>query len=431
MSEWQIIDLSITLLSPLQLGTETSVGNYETTRQTIPGAVLRGAIAERALAACSQPDYQHHHFDCPDRKGCPFWQLFGQDAEPLWGFAYPVKVGPGWPFPLTARTCKYHPGYEAGDGKKHHGVHDTLVGQFMVDLLTDKQFPLRERLQPELNGELATLTHLLPDRCPEEGCDAPLKPARGCYSVADQTPDYAGRLSVRSATHVGINRARSVAEDSLLFTQESIEVKSNDIIFHARVRVTSAQLDRLQPYLQEQEYFIGRGRSRGNGHVRISMVNTTEAMSAVSKRVKGFNLTVQAAFARPRLEDPRIQTALPGTLFSITLRSPMILEHYGQPTILPQAVDLSVPEAYLLRAWARSTVVGGWHGAARLPRRTQLAAQEGSVYLYWTAQDVEDAELQKQLQTLEVQGVGAERARGYGQVTVCAPFHTHERLEYS
>lgn len=431
MSEWQVVKLSITLLSPLQLGTQTSVGNYEMTRRMIPGAVFRGAIAERALATCTQPTYKQQHRACPERAECPFWQLFRPDAEPLWGFAYPAKVGPAWPFPLTARTCKYHPGYVAGDGRTYHGVYDTLVGQFIIDLLTDIQFPLRARLQPELAGELAQVTGLLSTQCPAEGCTGALKPASGCYSIADGAPDYAGRLQVRSITHVGINRARSVAEDSLLFTQETIEVEGSDIVFHARVRVATAQLARLKPYLDEQEYFIGRGRSRGNGHVRISLINEPDSASTVPERVKHFNHTVQAALKRARSDDSRVQITMPGTLFSVTLRSPLILEHFGQPTLLPTAKDMGVPGARLLRAWARSEVVSGWHSAARLPRRTHLAACAGSVYLYWTEESVATRTLQEQLQALEIEGVGGERARGYGQVTVCAPFHTQNRLEYS
>ncbi len=426
MSDWHTLDVQVTPLSPLQLGNESGVGNYETTNQVIPGAVLRGAVAEATLAKCTYPKYKTNHTACPDREGCPFWQIFSGQG-PRWGFAYPGKTGPVWPLPLTARTCKLHPGYDAGDGETYHGVHDTLIGQFVYDLLADPCFPLRsDQLQPKLEGNPTRLASVLPATC--SACEGTLKPVSGVYAWdAASGPVYAGRLLVRRATHVGINRARGVAEDALLFTQETIEAETRGVTFHARVSVPATRAESLRPYLDEREYFIGQGRSRGNGHVRLSVRDHTPASLPV--RLEAFRVAVAAALNRARQDDDRINPNLPGTLFSLTLRSPMIVQQSGQPLTAPTPVLLRLPQATLLRAWARTEIVGGWDHAARLPRRTRLAIQTGSVFLYWTPQAAEDKSLLEKLLQAEAVGIGEERSRGYGQVTVCAPFHRFHRLE--
>lgn len=425
MSDWEVLEVQVTPLSPLHIGTESSIGNYNMTREVIPGTALRGAVARAVLAECTRKTQMSDHAACPDRQDCPFWKIFGE-REPHWGYGYPAKTGPAWPVPLTARTCKLHPGYERGDGKTYHGVYDTLVGQFVYDLLTDPCFPLREQLQPGLEGELAEVAGLMPLTCPQ--CDGALKPARGFYAWSTQSgPGYAGRLPVRRATHVGINRARGVAEDALLFTQETIEVETGGVTFHAWVSVPPKCAETLRPYLDEKEYFVGRGRSRGNGHVRVSLRD--RPVVPLGDRLRTFRSAVTAALGRASEYDDRVEPNLPGTLFSLTLRSPMILEQFGQPLTLLKPALLGLPEATLVRAWARTEIVGGWDQAARLPRRTRLAIRTGSVFLYWMPQEAADATLLERLKQIETMGVGEERPRGYGQVTVCAPFHRFHRLE--
>src|SRR3989304_4450390 len=113
MNGQRVYALRIDALSSLVLGDESGIGNFEQTSSYIPGSALRGALAEKTLHACTRPEYLHNHRQCPDRETCPFWLLFADD-DTLFGDAYPGKVGPVYPFPLTARTCKYYPGLESG-----------------------------------------------------------------------------------------------------------------------------------------------------------------------------------------------------------------------------------------------------------------------------------------------------------------------------
>lgn len=429
MSAWQTIMLQITPLSPLHLGAESNLGNVAASEHVIPGAMVRGAVAAAILNECTHRDYWRNHADCPAREDCPFWQVFNPAHEPLWGFGYPAPFPMAWPFPLTARTCKRDPGYERRDsGKlKGHGVYDALIGQVVDGMLADPRFPQRDQLQPNLGDKLAKIPALLRTTCPI--CDQPLKPASGVYAYTKDTkPSYAEQVSVRRATHVGINRARSVAEDSLLFTQESLDMEAQRLDFYARVHIPQVIWPTVAPYLNGYEYHIGRGRSRGQGRVAVYAEEITPP--DLTERIEAFNLAVNGALKRLQPADDRIQAPLSGTLFSITLRSPLILERFGQPRAVIEPEDIGLADrAHLIRAWARTEVIGGWDSAARLPRRTHLAMQAGSAFVYWTPTSTDENALVDHLTEIEMTGIGAERARGYGHVSVCAPFHTFNRLD--
>jgi CRISPR-associated protein Csx10 len=327
---------------------------------------------------------------------------------------------------LTARTCKLYPGYDAGDGKTYHGVYDAMLDQFVYGLLSDPEYPMRDRLQPALEGTWADLKEPLDDACPV--CGQALTPAEGTYVHGEGgVPGYAGRVSVRRATHVGINRARAVAEDGLLFTLETIEPLSAGALFHAQVVTPQACAAVLREHL-EGEGYVGRGRSRGLGRVELWVHQEREPGDGLARRLENFERAVNSVLAPYTSQDRQIEPSLPGALFSVTLRSPAILESFGRPLARLNPEKLGLPEVALLQAWARTEVVTGWDGAARLQRRTRLGLQAGSVFLYWIPPEADRESATRQLKKIELEGVGEERARGYGQVAVCAPFHVHHRL---
>jgi CRISPR-associated protein Csx10 len=228
---------------------------------------------------------------------------------------------------------------------------------------------------------------------------------------------------------VGINRARGVAEDGLLFVQEIIEPAREGFAFYARVAVPQTEVDLLRPYLDGARYVVGRGRSRGLGAVEVAIRREGASSPDLQTRLADFQRAARAVRRFYAEQDPRIGLDTAGTLFSLTLRSPAIFERYGRPLLVPTPAMLGLPpEVRLVRAWARPETVGGWNAAAGLPRRTRLAARAGGVYLFWVPPSVDRSALMDCLNRLEVEGIGRERARGYGQVTVCAPFHVHNRL---
>jgi CRISPR-associated protein Csx10 len=151
-----------------------------------------------------------------------------------------------------------------------------------------------------------------------------------------------------------------------------------------------------------------------------SVVDTSD----LDDRVRDFNYAVEHALYQAHEADSRVQVEFSGRFFSLTLRAPVTLELDGMPTARPEPSDIGVSGAVRVRSWARTSVVGGWNAAARLPHRTRLAVQAGAVYLFYAPSEVKENELTQQLEALEIQGIGTWRERGLGQVTVCAPFHT-------
>lgn len=421
-----VVWLRISPQTPLLLGNKSGVGNYQRTEEFIPGSMIRGAVAKKLL------DHSQKVFNA----------LFAED-EPYFGNAYLGGAGPVWPFPLTARTCKRYPGLSSGttdDDKKHHGVIDVLAADFAYDLISDPHFPQREILQPnEPQWDPRQLPDIRTklDQCPvckaqqapspldassDDTKDFPMQPAAGYYTWAGQSPLKVTPAPTMRTTHVGINRARAVAQDQLLFTQEKLVVHKTSDAFFARVSVPLEKVDALQEAV-EGTHYVGRGRSRGNGRVFIE-IEPVNATASLNDRLFNFQLRLSAALVA--YKNDKVLTDLSGTFFSVTLRSPAILHFAGRPQRVPTAASLGLTEANnisCLRAWARTEIVGGWDSAARRPRRKALAAAVGSVYLFWADSSVDREMLEAELARAELNGLGDDRERGYGQFTVCAPFH--------
>lgn len=408
--------ITVYLQGPVLLGDESGVGNYEQTIDYIPGAVLRGAIATHILQADAQAF--RRVFDAAER-------------PPRFGNAYPAwpEVW-AYPFPATARTCKQYLGY-ATDKHEGHGVFDILVEQALYELLSDPQFPYRERLLPTLGTRWAELANGYDPRCPyeqDQKCGEQVKPATGYYILRSGGPGPAPEPQISRATHVGINRARGVAEDNLLFTLETIENAAN-FGFRGQLVYDDTCEDDLERLIglrgQVNTFRIGRGRSRGMGLAKIQI---DVPPSAPSEKIKDRLDLLQREF-RKAVQEHYAQVGgldfTPGYFFSLTLRAPAILTGSdGLPSLWPDLSKTKLAAVWPLRAWARTTVVGGWDAAAGLPRRTRQAIEAGAVYLYYAPETtLPRAALIPALEALELAGVGEQRERGYGQLTVCAPFH--------
>jgi len=425
----QIRQLTVRLKGPLLLGDESGAGNYERTADHIPGSVLRGAVAARLLDDLPKDyAYVRNHARCPADRAPNFWRVFGATSFPCFGNAYPAQPDQwAFPFPATARTCKHHPGYATDDHSDNHGVFDTLVEQAVYDLVSDPRFPHRADLMPGLGTAWATLQAHSDPRCPHPACDqASVKPATGHYSLGPARPSPTPRPTISRATHVGINRARGVAEDALLFTLETIDQPGSE--FRGQLVYDDAYATYLETALRLDgrpvEYAIGRGRSRGMGLVEIS-VDVPPHIPDLGDRLNRLNREFCAALARYHAQDSRVPAQLPGRFFSLTVRAKAILTAAdGTPALWPDLAALGLQDAWPMRAWARTTVVGGWDAGAQLPRCTRQAVQAGAVYLYYLAGDVmTEQELIDLLGAVEYDGVGEQRERGCGQLTVCAPFH--------
>jgi CRISPR-associated protein Csx10 len=413
--------LTIHPQSPVLCGDESVVGNYRETLDYIPGSVLRGAIAEWILT----------------QDKTAFHRIFSESAQPpRFGNAYPTFSDVwGYPFPATARTCKQHSGYATANKPDGHGVFDILIPQALYELSSDPRFPHRSILLPEAGDDYLTLARSYEPYCPYRDekagtpkCAADVKPISGFYVLRPDGPGPAPRPRIARATHVGINRARGVAEDALLFTLETIE-PTTEGEFRGEVlydEAYAADFERLLNFEGAGQVLrIGRGRSRGMGKVEVTLAPVLDQPS--QKALEERQVRLQEAFEKESqryAEVPGFALAS-GYFFTLTLRSPAFFtDAAGLPSVWPDLTNTPLQAALRLRSWARTTLVGGWHSAARLPRRMRQAVEPGAVYLYFVPADhLTKAALLDALLRLELDGVGDQRERGFGQLTICAPFH--------
>jgi len=409
------IDFQVRTLSPLYVGQLNPTGLYGATHHYLPGAVLRGALAEVLLAHCTQPDYGRSHDRCPDKDACPFYALFGDGNRPIFHNAYPIAApggGPSYPMPLTALTCRSARGFcDPKKPEEHHGVFDQLIA-------------------------LAACEEAL--GLWEEQCGGPLlaPPERKCPICEDKTDTLDGfyegtlaegfigaRAKIRRRSQTAINRSRGTAAEAMLYTQETIVPNT---YLRGSVLAEADQIQVLKDALPRVEA-LGRGRSRGLGRVLIE-VKPPRHESALLDRIIAFNERLRAA---RRLYHEDLPALSAEWFFTLDLLSDTQFTCKGLPYAHPDPAEWELPagtEVTLVRAFAHHGTAGGWVVGARLPRRTAPVAVMGSVYLYRVRGAPPEA-LQPALSRLESQGLGAERERGYGQVMICLPFHLKEREE--
>ena len=218
-----------------------------------------------------------------------------------------------------------------------------------------------------------------------------------------------------------------MAEDALLFTLETVEA-GPDGQLRARLTYDDAYTADLTAALdlggRTETFYIGRGRSRGLGCVEIRADSAPSSLD-MDDRLEALNREVCRVMEPYYSKDGRVTDRFPGHFFSLTLCAAAILTAPdGLPALWPDLEPFGLADAWPLRAWARTTTVGGWDTAAALPRFTRPAIEPGAVYLFYLPPGkMERKTLVSRLETLEQAGLGAERERGYGQITVCTPFH--------
>lgn len=399
------LEVEIKLASPMILGSGKSFGTFSETLPFLPGAALRGAVADILLAQSSHAE--HSGRVQPD---CAFCQIFDGVSEPVFENFYPSSTAqPTWPLPLTAHTCKAHPGFPNPDKPaiERHGGYDILMRQYWFEQAFENGWQMPFVRQP---------------RCPQ--CGAEMQPLSGFFGEG-ALKYYRIQPTIKRMTRTAINRQRMVAQDKLLYTLEVLDAEVKEPIrLNSTVAVEAHQSAQLMQVLGQVRR-LGMAKSRGLGAVTVTAKPRTQPLlPPVSDRLTQFNAAMKQETAL--LEKLNAFSPLkPGDLyFTVDLLADALLADQGIPVpYLPaEQLQISAPVA-LVRWWARSQIAGGWFAAARLPRRTALATALGSVFLY-RVNGMALAELGAQLEHLEARGIGTERARGFGQIAICMPFHT-------
>jgi len=393
------LDIKAKLRGPLLLGTDRESTFYNETRDYIPGGAVRGALAEIMLGADAQQD---------------FVTLFGPDASsPIFENLYPTPSGAlTYPLPLSARTCKYLGGFTTEEKGEHHGMGDILIRQAVFEALLETGVPLPALYEP---------------LCPT--CHRQVKPELGFYGM---TPLHDGRTlaydkaiaPVRRTSRTAINRQRGTSAERMLYTLGTILPDDKLDSLRGSIGCSDQQEAILQQWLPNVEW-IGKGRSRGLGHITLEIVDEPDpGLPPLPTRVERFDAAVRdewrfyerVANAEPLAEDVHF--------FAVDLVAPALLTRAGLPATRPDLKEWGLPgeTAQIFRAFTRQGTVGGWHMGGRLPRRTALVTNMGSVFMVQvngsSLNDLKDS-----LQKLENDGLGEERERGFGRVLISSPIH--------
>ena len=391
------ITFTIKVKSALHIGqAPLGAGEYLFTQRHIPGSALRGALAEVCIAQGMQPE-----------PGSDFETLFEGPAAVRFEPAYPAKSNRwGYPFPLTARRCKHHGGFPSEDAKteeaaRFHGVFDTLVSQIVFEAYLEA-------------GKLPCIEKAL---CPH--CWEGVTPAAGVYTWRGGVDGRPGPAAtpLKRHTHTAINRERSVAEDNMLFTVETIEPET---LLQGCMWVPPQYEQTVKAALCRIEH-LGRGATRGQGNVAIELTSSvvpgdTQARITALNKCFADEVAYYAALAGDTL--PLTERLY----FTLDLLSPAVLGISATATLAPPDLGLTTPTT-LIRRFVVPETIGGWWNVARLPYATALAAKTGSLFLYAAPANVDLAQLSAELDALRATGIGRYRERGYGAVMACAPFH--------
>lgn len=396
--------------SPLLVAADRSYALHNETLGYVPGSVVRGALAETLLRQCREVSHQHSP-ETADGEDCDFVRLFYHEGEPVFDHFYPTFTGdPSAPLPLTARTCKVYPGFRTRDPERRspHGVYDILVRQIAFErAVEDDQLRVPILYEP---------------RCPE--CGHGMMPRGGFYGETG-TGDYrysGSAAPIMRTARTAIDRSRDVAADGMLYVLEMM-APADTFTLRGSIVIDESKADLLESALSRVRR-IGTARSRGLGQVEITPLGSEpDSTETLKERIIALN----NAFRKERAFYHRLNDIEPpadeGWYFTIDLLSDVLLTRHGLPTVKLHPDELGLGESVtLVRAFACSETVGGWHAAAGLPRPTELATAAGSVFLY-RVEGAATEDLLENLGGIEAKGVGRERARGFGRVQICSPFH--------
>ncbi|MGA2404101.1 MAG: RAMP superfamily CRISPR-associated protein [Syntrophobacteraceae bacterium] len=388
--------LTAQLLSPLMIQQDRQ-SNAPTALDYLPGSTLRGSVAATYLrmgASPEDPDFRHLFLDQPVH----FPNLFPSDSSETI-----PKV-----LPLTAASCKRHPGFLGQGG---HGVADNLAAA----------------VYSHLSGKAAGTDF---GRCPE--CNHDMKPFGGFWS-GDVIYSRKSDSTLLYQRHTGIDRATGTVAPSIFFALQMIadfhkrsptSHEPDGEEFHRQslcggVFLDDEHLRILKALVEYSSVFAGGDRTRGFGEMKLSI----EEASPPTFDLKGWNLALRGKLGR------LFQIELPaGIYFSLKLESPAILvDAFLRAS--PQ-ITLPFPGVEPVLRVAKARIVRGWQSAWGLPKPDDTGLAMGSVCLFrhpgLEADNLNG--LENFLAGLLTGGIGLRREEGFGKVSICDCLHEIEEV---
>lgn len=402
-----ILKVSITARAPLVFSERKPGGQFRPSTLYVPGAVLRGALAQQFLDA--------------NEIGDKFHTLFISRDAPLFHNAYPAFSDAeetngtfisSRPIPVTAYSCKTETGFTR---QGRHGVYDSLIDRLCCELL-GVEIPYLPRCNH-----------------PDHKDKGERVEAYGGFYASTTNGKYSASVPTQMTTRVALNRRRRVAEENLLYSPLVISEATKGgaaTTFHGSIAINDENRSVIMDHLPTLTH-IGSGVARGFGHVEVKVESAPT--DDLSERVKRFNDLIARRWKLwehlPRkLESTAQVTQKPGngTFLSVMLLSDAILRADDwNPTVRlePEMLGGAGAHATLLRSYATADYRGGWNTAWRLPKDTEPVARMSSVYVYHTTYETSDENWLNALRELEERGVGHRSVEGCGQVRVCDEFH--------
>ncbi|MGI0493498.1 CRISPR-associated RAMP protein Csx10 [Alkalinema pantanalense CENA528] len=419
------IELKITAHAALAIGRQKPGTSVSEAEQFIPGGVIRGAIAGYILRLAGQQGQDLSQSDNEFRdlflgaEPAIFQNAYcaiAKESEHQWRCVDErIQV-----LPATAVSAKNNPGFRAGDAKKG-GVFDTLIDRFCADQVGYPYSPT----------------------CPMDGDR--VEPFSSFYSCDAQNNYRQHKASTRFLTRVGINRRRATAQDQMLY---SVEVLNESFVRDTKQQRVKWEYvayrsiiycpDQLAPSLVNfinchgNTFRLGGSTSRGLGRVIMQAVEKAGQQESlpetVGDRIQRFNQKLQERWQLwSVLGQGKASPVAEKQFFAITLQAEAILsEHWRRTMVLSgemlQAMTGVADGSLKLEvAYSSYDYRGGWNSAWGLMKDMELMTNRGAVYLFSTTN------LQGWLEALtklEVQGIGDRTVEGFGQVSICNPFHT-------
>jgi CRISPR-associated protein Csx10 len=431
-----VVHFQIKALAPLVFSERRPGGQFRLSTPYVPGAVLRGALAQQFLDA-------GEHLS--ERPSADFETLFTADHAPLFRNAYPALFDegnpdqpsvPSRPLPATAYSCKSEGGFMADDKeddkekdtkseRPKHGVFDGLI-----DRLCREELRVNVPYMPRCNN---------PAHKGKDGGDRDdrVEAFTGFYAQTrsrTQNCNMSGQfrgvnVPVQLTTRVALNRRRKVSEEGLLYSPVVINEAEPDgtpTAFRGSVIISERERAMVGQRLIELTH-IGSGVARGLGHVEVQVVRAPA--DDLADRLDKFNNLLACRWELWSQLSTEPHAARPSeavTYFVVGLVSDAVLRAKGWlPTLRlePEFLVNALAGAELLRCYSNVDYRGGWNTAWGLPKDTEPVARMGGVYIYRIEKRRDDAELLRTLRELEERGVGERRVEGFGEVRVCDEFH--------
>lgn len=364
--------------APIAILQSRATSQFVKTLDYLPGSAVRGAFAEVFINKIGTA----HDL---------FRRIFVSEEIRFSDFLPSDQTNAPLLLPATAAACKRH-------GLKHEtSLHDRLFERLLV----------REQSIME------------PRKC---SCDERLDRLAGLYMQSlDARVKANPRRQLRM--HVGISRPRGTATHGQLFSYDmltakpQLEKEKRHLYFIGTLASDSPNADTLfaeiEKIVHDREHLsIGKARTRGLGELSIASRSKLGSESDFETRWKEFSgkfIDQEKRFC----------------YFSITLNSHLILKDaLGRPLLSAAAPsDFGLgDEAQIFAKFLSKAIVAGWNAAQGLPKPDTVALARGSVFGFRAPRENSE-EIKMKLRALEMSGVGERRAEGFGQITVCHPFH--------